>query len=188
MSALTISQSAGPEESEKVRETARLLMILDVNGVIVKTQGKGRYSVRPGVKSFLAQLHELIKQGQIELAFWTSKPSDTAEPILQDLVPKDLLDKTLFIWYREACTPTVIDGNPFHTIKDLEQVWMTFPQFSKKNTFLVDDTPSKCPDQPDNLIIAPPYLGPRNAPNDAGLTTIFRDITSKIEEAKGASD
>ena len=182
MATLTLSKpDLSSTNAEKVRDNASAtLIILDINYVLGKCQSANRFSPRPGVDRFLEKLTYLVTQGRIDLAFWTSKPQETAEPILRQLVSPTLLTKTCFIWYRDACTPTVIDGNPFHTIKDLEKVWRTFPQYTKKNTYLVDDTPSKCPEYPENLIVAPPYLGPRKAPYDVGLDTIFVAIIAKL--------
>jgi len=183
---LTISgHDSSPEIAQHVR---KVLIILDINYVLGKCQTATRFSPRPGVNDFLIKLTNLVVQEKIDVAFWTSKPKETAEPILHDLVSQALLEKTLFMWYRDSCTPTVIDGNPFHTIKDLGKVWRSFPQYTQKNTYLVDDTPSKCPEYPGNLIVAPPYLGPRKAPHDAGLAMIYCAIMAKLKATPEAND
>lgn len=157
------------------------LIVFDLNGIFAKTQGKGKYSVRPHLAEFTLAVDHLISQGDIEIAFWTSKPEDNGKPILEGILGQTLLKKALFTWYRDECTPVIIDGNPYHTRKDLRRIWARYPQYTERDTYLVDDSPSKCADFPNNLIQAPPYLGPRKAPDDQGFQEILDQIKEKVK-------
>ena len=157
------------------------LIVFDLNQVFVKTQGKGKYNVRPHLDDFIQSIDRLLCQGDIEIAFWTSKPEHIGRPILNSILGDTLFKRALFTWYRDACTPIVIDDNPYHTRKDLRKIWAQYPQYTKTNTYLIDDSPTKCADFPDNLIQAPPYLGPRKAPNDQGFYQILKMLENKLK-------
>lgn len=158
------------------------LIIIDLNGIIVKTHGKGKFSVRPNLDYFVNELTKLIRQNIIKIAFWTSKPEENGRAIFEIVIGGTLWKHALFTWYRDECTPIVIDNNPFHTQKDLRKVWSQYSEYNESNTFLLDDSPSKCGDYPNNLIHAPSYLGPRKAPNDNGFKSMIKMIHQQIDK------
>lgn len=171
----------------KEMDSRRILIIIDLNGPLVKTQPKGKYNIRPHLDHFIAQMTDMILRDVIQVAFWTSKPEEKARPIFEAILGNTLLKHALFVWYRDACTPIVIDNNPFHTKKDLTKVWGAFPQYNESNTYLLDDTPSKCGDFPANLIQAPPYLGPRKARQDDGFKIMLQLIKEKTDSCLSVS-
>lgn len=132
------------------------LYVLDVNGVLCSSRGKGRPAkLRPGVDIFLSTLLEWKKNHLIEVGIWTSMLERNATVILEQLFTSEQKKLLLFTWFADKCTPCV--DRPFRCYKNLSQIWRTFPYFHSGNTTLFDDSAFKAQSHPQNLHLIETY-------------------------------
>lgn len=141
-----------------------ILLIFDINGVLCKSYGKGKASLRPGLRKFFKTIERWVDEGWIQIAFWTSKMEHNGRMLLNKILYEAEIDENIaqFVWFNTDCTPCPTLDDPYAVIKDLEKVWERFPRFNAKNTYLIDDTTSKAGKYAkDNLLWIPAYEGTR---------------------------
>jgi len=155
------------------------LFVLDVNGVLCSSRGKGRPAkLRPGVDMFLSTLLEWKKNHLIEVGVWTSMLERNATVILDQLFTSEEKKLLLFTWFADKCTPCV--DRPFKSYKNLSQVWRVFPYFHSDNTTLFDDTEFKAQSYPQNLHLIETY-NPKDS-EDRVLPNLLRELQYHLNE------
>lgn len=149
------------------------LIVLDLNGVLLKHQGKGKASYRPGCHQFVC---DLLKMPSIRVAIWTTITPDNAQKIIDGFLSKDIQSELLFIWTSKEST----QSHDFKSIKNLDKIFGSYPQFNTHNTTILDDEEEKVPHHKDNLMLVPSYGGPRKSPQDEVLQQISNQIHLKF--------
>lgn len=156
--------------------SAKKLLILDVNGLLVARYTKIDRSIiplgaahgvvaksymfkRPFCDSFLTFCFENFHVG-----VWSSMMKANVVKAL-DFICKGMRAKCRFIMHQGDCTTTGL-RNPLKKmqplfLKELVKVWAKFPpgEFNESNTLLIDDSPHKALRNPPHTAIFPePYL------------------------------
>lgn len=128
---------------------------------------------RPGHCDFLQRLLGL---GQV--AVWTSAMPKNAHPMVMHtfngLLTKDMINRyrrpsdgpwregpheLLFVWSQDRCDTRRAPGQEKPEFrKDLERAWKAYPNFSSRNTIVIDDSPEKLSAHTSNLIAIPEFL------------------------------
>jgi len=134
------------------------LLVLDVNGIlchrlrrrekdpnILYRKPIGDVAETPIIpRSDLIPFLLLLDQ-YFTLAIWTSARSKNADKILDLLIPTTIQKRFLFVWGQEKCN-VVVQNKKHIFIKSLSKVWNAYePLWHPLNTFLLDDSPEKCP-------------------------------------------
>ena len=130
--------------NKKTKTVPTKLLVFDLNGVLIykKKRTKSKtFIIRPYAKEFIELMSE-----RYQLAVWTSRNYDTAQPIVRALFP---LNNLLFTWYHDKCDMLRDNyddnGNPIIIyIKDLDKVWKQYHEYNDTNTILLDDSIEKC--------------------------------------------
>jgi hypothetical protein len=63
-----------------------------------------------------------------------------------------------FLWTQEECDIIDSETSEITFRKDLDKVWMEFPEYNESNTVMVDDSMDKLRDHSENLLCIPEYL------------------------------
>ena len=148
------------------------LLILDLNGILCHRIRKGREDLYPNVPFRKAVDHIAntpvvprvhgdhflnYLDANFCLAVWTSAKPKTAKLLLKVLFPEPIRERLLFVWSQNHCLSVPGDGETIF-VKPLSKVWYKHPLWNPSNTFLMDDSPEKCPDQ-NNTLHPPPMHG-----------------------------
>lgn len=132
---------AGPHQvtykiENSIYNLPKKLMILDLNKVLIFRQPQTtNFILRPHADAFLEAMSD-----RFVLAIWTSMTKKCARPIIEDIFPSSKYN-LLFTWYQPRCkrieviSETEIDPKPLF-LKELDNVWSAFSQFSAANTVL----------------------------------------------------
>lgn len=116
----------------------------------MKKQSGGRLAIiRPHCLDLLEQLLTWQSKGWCRLAIWTTITESNAQIIVNQLLTYEQQKECLFVWCATHATPH--PNLPFKSYKDLEKVWVKFPNFDKNNTTLFDDSEFKALKQPENI-------------------------------------
>ncbi|KAJ3217242.1 hypothetical protein HDU67_008264 [Dinochytrium kinnereticum] len=115
-----------------------------------------RVYLRPYLDRFLDDLFQEFK-----VAVWTSATTKNSVPLVQNIFGKRC-KQLAFHWDRSRCDLVSEIGNPYGSVKNLEKVWLDSTVnaggiWSEKNTLLIDDTPRKSTETPQNLLWLPTY-------------------------------
>ncbi|KAH9272522.1 hypothetical protein BASA83_005331 [Batrachochytrium salamandrivorans] len=110
---------------------------------------------------FDALLDFLAQNKQITFAVWTSAQRENAIGLTK-FAFGDLDPQVNFIWDRTYCDHAPMGQTSHATIKDLSRIWnsnSTNPDgiWSEKNTILVDDSPHKFRESPQNALQIPTF-------------------------------
>ena len=109
------------------------------------------------------------------LAVWTSAKAKTAKQLVGLLIPTPIKERLLFVWAQSHCETIQIgmqdDNNDENNNNDekplfqkpLARVWKEWPLWNGSNTFLMDDSPVKCPPQYSQNTLHPPALHGKQA-------------------------
>lgn len=155
------------------------LFVIDLNGVLCYSV-KSRASPRPFLIAFLQCIERLHDAGVARFAIWTSKTEINAQPIIKRLLvmteTQSLMEKLLFCWYASECTML----KDYTALKDLERIWSLFPEYTQKNTYLIDDSAAKIGKYINNLISITTYSGPQKMPDDRALLTLCDRVEALI--------
>lgn len=133
-------------------QSLKQLIILDLNGVLVRAYPRGqainitkkpsmylkykKIYFRPGLSNFIDKCLE-----SFEIAIWSSFQMNNIKPILRKSIGQNRMDRLLFIWDQSWCSleghVTNLQGKTKPALlKDLSKVWETYPQYGPKNTLL----------------------------------------------------
>lgn len=156
-------------------ERPRVLLILDVNGLLVQRQkigwGDGALGVppgytpigncwcvraRPGAAEFIA-----FCMGHFAVGLWSTMTSENLQRVVQALLPlPGLREQLQFVWGAESCTPTgeVTSSGKQLMQKRLEVLWSEagLHVYAPSATLLVDDDPYKAAANPPHTSVHPP--------------------------------
>jgi len=177
-----------------------LLLLLDINGLLCCKVPKGqdikKYAksdilklnsykviIRPHCREFLESCYSKFTVG-----FFTSTCEWNVKAILNKLLTPEQHKATALMWFRDRTRFDPIlsaDKMGFDTIKMLEDVFQN-PMvnekrlYSKENTLLIDDSPTKTRfNDPSNIIICKAFVGEEN---DRGLLDLLEIIPQKFED------
>lgn len=117
----------------------KLLVVFDLNGTLMWSRRDGTVIARPHFDSLLKCLAELHSKELIEIGTWTARTRSVSMNNVRSLFPVTV--PRLFAFDRSDCSLHPTKRNEI--IKDLNRVWELYPQYSIKNTIIVDDTPDK---------------------------------------------
>jgi hypothetical protein len=141
----------------------KLLVVFDIDGVLVHRNAapaiEGRKAdYRAGFKyvykrPFLSNLLKFLMENieQIEVAFWTSSEEHNALKLIDGLRLPPLGIFPLFVWSRKQCRS--IQGPGYQTIKEIDRIYATYPQFTPSNTVMFDDSPLKLNHIPNGVLV-----------------------------------
>jgi hypothetical protein len=116
-----------------------MLVVCDLNGVLGTRRRKNDFLKRPDLDLFVPFLLRNFVVG-----VWSSCVRSNGEAIVRDVFGP-LESQLLFAMFRDECTPCPTPTNPHATVKDLNQLWMRYPQsFDQSNTIIIDDSDEKC--------------------------------------------
>jgi hypothetical protein len=94
---------------------------------------------RPYLKNLLGFLQE--NNEKVQVAFWTASEEHNAQKLIDGLKLGEHEIYPLFVWNRTHCTS--IPGPGYQTIKNVQRIYETYPQFGPTNTLMFDDSPLK---------------------------------------------
>jgi hypothetical protein len=105
---------------------------------------------------------------------WTSAKRKNVEPVVNHIFNDAPL---LFRWYRDRCTiPSEIRWRECY--KDLNALWRERPEWSPKNTILVDDSPRKAAYQPRNCLVVPTFEISHHSGQDTVLLSLQKYLAA----------
>lgn len=111
---------------------------------------------RPYLDQFLRDASK-----KYDLAIWTSGTKDYAEKVVETIIPSKI--KLKFIFSRNELTA--------NDQKDLDTVLDWFPEYSKKDIIVLDDSKDYYLNDKNNLILIKKFHG---NPNDEELIRVFK--------------
>lgn len=133
------------------------LLVLDMNGLLIhrepysekrsKTKRERKVWKRPHLDGFLHYIFD-----NFEVGVWSSMTWKNLEP-LQDFAFGD--HKPLFTFDNGHCDKEERPGEKDLLKKPLSKVWERYPEFSRENTLLIDDSAAKAKDNPPHLLFCP---------------------------------
>lgn len=142
----------------------RLLLILDLNGVLIfRPSGKGKpqsFRTRPGLQDFLDYCFTNHR-----VMVWTSTRKANADAIVAKLFSPEQRQSLLAIWTREDFRLSQADFNArTQVFKRLSWVWEhpvlnPAEAWDASNTLLLDDSVLKAAAEPWNLVHVPEWEG-----------------------------
>ncbi|KAL3699509.1 hypothetical protein R1sor_017531 [Riccia sorocarpa] len=174
----------------------RKLLILDVEGLLVYAEGfmdrssktaagdvVGAKKVirRNGVQEFITRCLELF-----DIALWTCNDRNLSDDYTHYLFTGEQCCKFLFRWDQGKALDTKERWTRNNreirlVLKPLKTVWERFPDFSARNTLLVDVHPYRASANPEDTGIFPkPYTG---SPSDKYLTTVLLPYLEGLSQA-----
>ena len=144
----------------QTRRSAKPLIILDLNGVLIDREYNkeanpeegvnekvGNFLVwkRPALDGFLQGLFE-----RYHVAVWSSVKAWNLDQLVKYIFNDKAFhhEDLAFCWSQDQCDQEehpdeeLRDKKPLF-VKDLSKVWEAFPQFDCENTVIIDDTPEK---------------------------------------------
>lgn len=135
-------------ESLQQQQGKKLLLILDLNGVLVYRDKESRMDhKRDNVDVFLDWCFE-----HFDVALWSSARKHNVERLAQLVMGEQRMKRLVFMWHQDQCTPHATEENIFK--KPLQKVWDIYPhQYDQTNTFIIDDSKSKMEDNPSHTWI-----------------------------------
>lgn len=142
----------------QVRE--RKLIIFDLNGVLIDRQYNKDRSYKPKIKGssqighFLAWRRPLLDRllntvfEEYDVALWSSVSTWNIEQFGKYAFGSHW-KKLKFVFNQEHCeaVPGITKKRPLF-LKNLSEVWRKFPEYTKQNTLLVDDSAEKSRNNP----------------------------------------
>ncbi|KAG0621609.1 hypothetical protein M758_3G034500 [Ceratodon purpureus] len=168
-SASAFSEEASAEDDTEV-SSAKKLLVLDVNGLLVATYHKaqkmpgdlhpfklGNFYVyeRPGCSEFLDFCFKNFVVG-----VWSSAREHNVTNLVNHIF-KDLKQELSFSWHQRHCTTTAVkhpdnEKKPIF-LKELSKLWAEVNpgRFDQSNTLLIDDSPYKALKNPPHTAIFP---------------------------------
>jgi len=153
------------------------LLILDLNGILCHRIRVNRQDLLPDVPYRPAVDRiantDIISRPNVEeflhfldahfcLAVWTSAKPKTAKQLLKVIFPAPMQEKMLFCWSQSKCQAIRSVNEDVIFVKSLTKVWDEFPLWNDSNTFLMDDSPEKCPEHKGNTLHPPSLHGKRH--------------------------
>lgn len=134
------------------------LIIFDLNKVLLyRTPHRKSYKVRPFAQDFIHMASLLYR-----MAVWTSGSIKRCSRMVNALFQNtNKYSPLLFAWYNSDCEESGEKCGKYYQVllKNLSQVWTSFPDYNVTNTVIVDDSPEKCAGNPQHTAIHPsPYL------------------------------
>lgn len=151
-----------------------VLVILDMNGVLLLRPRGGQTAVmRPYLDTLLATLEELVLEGSLKIAVWSSMMAHNLHPLVTAAFGEGAANLE-FVWDQTCCTERVVAGMHKPLLrKDLK--WLNQSQWWKHmpdRVLLVDDDPIKCTQNPQGTAIHPRSF--TGADNDADDDELLR--------------
>lgn len=152
------------------RPKKRRLLVLDLNGTLVHRQYKhakkkpclrepdfviGNFDCykRPGIETFLDFCFQ-----NFDVGVWTSATARNAFPLLKVLFD-DRADDLKFVYTREDCIDVKNTDTDHSSTKDMSLVWKNFPEYSKQDTIVIEDSTDKHVPNTDIVMVIKPYDG-----------------------------
>ncbi|KAG2213830.1 hypothetical protein INT47_001099 [Mucor saturninus] len=138
---LTIS-----ERSSTVQKTKSYgLIILDLNGTLCSRTTVKSFYTRPHADTFFNYIFN-----NFTVMVWSSAQESSVKNMCKMFEPH----KPTIVWHRGHLGLSAEDFyKDVEAVKDLDKVWEAYPQFSAKNTIVLDDTREKLAAQPYNLVL-----------------------------------
>ena len=149
------------------RPKQKPLLILDMNNVLIYRRyvgdiddtlpledavKSGRFYIwkRPGLDTFLEDIFQ-----RYTVAVWSSARKHNLDPLCSLVFSEQHRAKLLFEWSQVRCTPLLRSTTKQKQIfaKPLQTVWDTYPQYTERNTIIVDDSSAKMTHNPRSCVI-----------------------------------
>ncbi|KAK8200770.1 hypothetical protein M8818_006086 [Zalaria obscura] len=143
----------------RMAESRRLLVVLDLNGVLVhRKKGTRGYKERPGLRPFLDYIFS-----QHHVMVWSSGMPENVLAICKHLFSPEHFNKLIDIWGRDTLgLPPALYAQKVQVYKQLSWVWGSElvqasasklnHRWDQTNTVLIDDSALKAVTEPFNLI------------------------------------
>lgn len=121
------------------------LIILDLNGTLCSRTTTKSFYTRPHADTFFNYIFR-----NFTVMVWSSAQESSVKKMCSMFEPH----KPDIVWHRGHLGLSTADFyRDVEAVKDLENVWNAYPQFSAINTFVLDDTEAKLAAQPYNLVL-----------------------------------
>jgi hypothetical protein len=145
---LTPSRCSLPKRGRGFGAAAPGLLVLDLDGTLIAETESGATDAtavlaRPHLREFLLAANAL----GYDLAIWSASCRAWIDTVLQVIWPTDAVGEPVFVFTGARCVlKRHMDG--MHesadatVIKPLKKVWKSFPQYTKQQTIVLDNTPS----------------------------------------------
>lgn len=189
-----------------VTPSTRFLIVLDLNGLLLKTEYVGSNTVRreelkslgyPADERFVYFLrpgfHEFIDtlQAIFDVAIWTCVGSRKCMDIMKNVFRQDQVDKMRFVFNQEQVDNTGL-RNPYGTFRDapillkrLSHVYKVDSTFDVHNTLLIDDSPYKAfANAKRTCLFAPAYSTKSGVEEDDFLLNLLLPVLQKLAFAR----
>lgn len=143
-------------KGKKGRHAGQYLVIMDMNGVLMKRSGGGNQNVtmRPHLEEFLKVLSELSES--FSVAVWSSMMMHNLEPLVNKVFG-ELAPSLQFIWDQNSCTKCWVPEmrKPLFR-KDLAWLHSTpWASYMPDRVLLIDDDAIKCTANQEGTAIHP---------------------------------
>ena len=174
--------------------SSRTLLILDLNGVLIHRIRSARSAKtsehevlpegairlrnffvwkRPGLNEFLEMVFR-----HFDVAVWSSVRQENIGDLVDEVFGNWKGD-LVFVWDQRKCgnfaDPKARNGR--HFLKNLSDVWRSYPMYDEVNTLIVDDSESKMKNNPEGCVM---LATPWNRQSGRGHLDIGRDIMRSL--------
>mmetsp|Transcript_86449 Transcript_86449/g.242022 ORF Transcript_86449/g.242022 Transcript_86449/m.242022 type:complete len:357 (-) Transcript_86449:48-1118(-) len=170
-----------PQPGQSARN-ARLLVILDMNGVLLFRNSKRDDGLmRPHLEDFLSTLFEELED-KVQVAVWSSMMQHNLMPLVYKAFGS-WADRLQFVWDQSCCTQKWVPQLHKPLLrKDLmwlrQTAWAAcVPDF----VLLVDDDPIKCTENPKGTAVHPSSF--KKGEDDASWETVLAEDTELLRLA-----
>jgi len=190
-----MQQSNKPDVLERSLSPRRLLIILDLNGVLLFRPDRKqltKFKPRPDLDQFFNYIFS-----NHEVMVWSSARSENVGAMCKELFSEEQHSKLVAIWARDKLRLTPIEyDNKAQVYKQLSWVWedaeiaaralsIGKQKWSQSDTVLIDDSLMKASAEPYNLLQVPEFKG-QDKSYRAG--PVLNQVVAYLEEVKYASD
>jgi hypothetical protein len=147
-------------EDIRIDNVPKKLLILDLNGVLIHrvisnninlkskiVLGKFNILLRKGIRKFIDKC-----LAKYNVAIWSSVTKKNINDYIK-LIFGDRENELIFVWDQTHCHAIPRKNTYPLFIKNLETVWVKFPQYNQNNTIIIDDSPKKMVNNPKCCVI-----------------------------------
>ena len=190
-----IQQSNQTPGLERRTSPRRLLIILDLNGVLIFRPTRKqltKFKPRPGLDAFFDYIFT-----NHEVMVWSSVRPENANPMCEELFSKEQYSKLVAIWARDKLRLAPIEYNSRSQVyKQLSWVWgddkigaralsVGQEKWSQSDTVLIDDSSIKASAEPYNLLQVPEFKGQDESYSDG---PVLDQVVGYLEQVRYALD
>jgi len=166
--------------SDSSRNKNKILVILDVNGVLLLRNGTKKQNVklRAHLDVLLSTLDKL--KDRVIVGVWSSMMEKNLYPALHGSLGQERTDSLAFVFDQVWCTQTRIKGMKKPLLRKdlvwLKQTW--FAGFMPNRVLLIDDDPIKCTQNPPGTAIHPSSFTGQRDDELLALSAYLEDLAN----------